>query len=725
MNDGLDKSEKDQLRQTFREEALELLLELETSLIELEKTPGDMDIISSVFRAFHTLKGSGAMCGFDEISQFTHHIETIYNLVRDKKIGADKPLIDLTLASCDLIHRMIDSPSSDQKKPDGRGAEILSSFAQLIKGVDGNERPDGHTGVQVRYTDIPGRSEKQVTYRIRFRPAQDIFSNGTNPLLLLNELRRMGKAEVIACTDAIPELHDMDPEKCYTYWEVILTTELGINAVKDVFIFVENDSEVKIDVIDDGENPFAPEDYRKLGEILVEKSELKKEDLEKVLREKKRIGEILVEEGLVNPISVEAALTEQAQLKQIRENRQKMESMTNIRVSSRKLDKLMNLVGELVTVQARLSQTSSNKNDPELDSIAEEVNRLTGELRETAMDIRMMPIGKTFSTFKRLVRDLSKELGKEVELITSGSETEMDKTVIEKLNDPLLHIIRNSIDHGIELPGDRERSGKQRKGTVHLSAMHSGGQVLIKIQDDGAGIDPEHIRAKAVESGLITPEAELSEKEIFSLIFAPGFTTAAKVTNVSGRGVGMDVVKRAVDALGGTIEIDSRKGTGTTIILKLPLTLAIIEGLLVKIGSEYFVLPLSAVEECVELTAEDITKAHGRHIANVRGQIVPYIRLREKFLVEGTAPAREQIVIIAAEGQVVGFVVDSVVGEHQTVIKSLGTLFRNIEGVSGATILGDGTVALIIDIAKLVKMFEREEVNMAGRLCAGNSSLQG
>ncbi len=534
----------------------------------------------------------------------------------------------------------------------------------------------------------------------------------------------MGNAEVIACTDAIPELKDIDPEKCYTYWDIVLTTGAGMNAVRDVFIFVENDSEVKIDVIDDGENHFEAEDISKLGDILVEKNELKKEDLDKVLREKKLFGEIVIEEGLVHPISVEAALIEQDRLKQIRENRQKMESMMNIRVSSRKLDKLMNLVGELVTVQARLTQTSTNKNDPELESIAEEVSRLTGELRETAMDIRMMPIGKTFSTFKRLVRDLSKELGKEVELITTGSETEMDKTVIEKLNDPLVHIIRNSIDHGLELPEERERNGKQRKGTVLLSAMHSGGQVLISIQDDGAGIDPKHIRAKALENGLIAPEAELSEKEIFSLIFAPGFTTAAKVTNVSGRGVGMDVVKRAVDALGGTVEIESRRGIGTTIILRLPLTLAIIEGLLVKIGREYFVLPLAAVEECVELTAEDIAKAHGRHITDVRSHIVPYIRLREKFIVEGTAPEREQIVIIAHEGQRVGFVVDSVVGEHQTVIKSLGTLFRNIEGLSGATILGDGTVALIIDIAKMVKMFEREEVSLAASLCAGYASVR-
>lgn len=718
---GMNKAEHDQLAGTFRMEASELLAELEVSLLELEKSPENKEAVSSVFRAFHTLKGSGAMCGFDEVSRFTHHIETVYDLVRNGMILADNNLIDLTLAAGDLIKDLISSPEKIEKSVKDRESEILFSFSKLVAGTPDNGQMNRKLPESGTAASIPGDLSKQATYRIRFRPSPEIFLSGTNPLLLLNELRGLGECTIVAYTDTIPDLDSIDPGSCYTTWDVILTTDKGIDAIKDVFIFVEGESELQIKLIDDGEQAADTLDCGKLGRILVEKNDLSSEDLELALKDRKKIGEILVEKGFVKPESVTFALAEQDKIRQIREDRQKNEALSNIRVSSHKLDMLVNFVGELVTVQARLSQTSFNRTDPELVSIAEEVERLTGEIREITMGMRMLPVGTTFSTFKRLVRDLSKELGKEIDLITDGGETELDKTVIEKLHDPLMHLIRNSIDHGIEMPEERERKGKQRKGTVHLSAIHSGGQVLINIQDDGAGIDPEDVRARALETGLITQDVELSEKEIFSLIFTPGFTTAAKVTNVSGRGVGMDIVKRATEAVGGTVEINSRRGAGTTIILKLPLTLAIIEGLLVKTGSEYFVLPLSAVDECVELTAEDITKSHGRHIANVRGQIVPYIRLREKFIVEGTAPDREQIVIVASEGQRAGFVVDSVIGEHQTVIKSLGAMFRNIEGLSGATILGDGTVALIIDIAKLVKMFEREEVNMTAGLCAGNS----
>jgi two-component system chemotaxis sensor kinase CheA len=310
------------------------------------------------------------------------------------------------------------------------------------------------------------------------------------------------------------------------------------------------------------------------------------------------------------------------------------------------------------------------------------------------------------------VRDLSKELGKEIELTTEGAETELDKTVIEKLNDPMVHLIRNCIDHGVETPDFRSNIGKPAQGMIHLSAKHSGAYVLIEIVDDGAGLDADVIRSKAVEKGMIVPDAELTEKEIYSLILAPGFSTAKTVTNVSGRGVGMDVVKRAIDNLRGSIGITSQKGIGTTITLRLPLTLAIIEGLLVQIGKEYFVLPLSVVEECVELTREDIANAHGRHLANVRGQIVPYISLREQFAINGKKPEIEQIVIVGVEGHRVGFVIDNVIGEHQTVIKTLGRVYKDIEGISGATILGDGTVALILDIQKLVQIAEREEAEI-------------
>jgi two-component system chemotaxis sensor kinase CheA len=342
------------------------------------------------------------------------------------------------------------------------------------------------------------------------------------------------------------------------------------------------------------------------------------------------------------------------------------------------------------------------------------VERLISELRDTTLTMRMLPIGSTFSKFKRLVRDLSAELGKEIDLETSGADTELDKTVIEKLNDPLVHLIRNSIDHGIEMPEVRKASGKPSKGIVHLAAQHSGDSVLVTIRDDGAGLDKERIKAKAIERGLITPASELTDKEIFNLIFAPGFSTAQKVTSVSGRGVGMDVVKKAIEALRGTIDIDSTCGKGSVITLRIPLTLAIIETLLVRINQSFFVLPLSIVEECVELTRADVEATHGRHLANVRGELTPYIKLREQFAITDSQPDIEQIVILSVGGKRVGFVVDDVVGEHQTVIKTLGKLYRDVRGISGATILGDGTVALILDPGLLVEAVAAVEQEQFG-----------
>lgn len=711
-NDGIE-----QLRDTFREEALELLSGLDTSLVELEKRPGDREIISSIFRAFHTLKGSGGMCGFDEMSRFTHQIETVYNLVRNGRLSAEKTLIDLTLASCDLIRGMIERPQSGRKSDD-RGEGILSAFTNLIEETADAETEAGADNPSGKDTTPQGVPGKQITYRIGFRPARDILSRGINPLTLLNELRRMGRAEVIARTDEIPELHGMDPEKCYTHWDVILTTGLGIDAIKDVFIFVEDESDLEIDTIHDGESPLGPEECRKLGDILAEKKELSKGHIEKVLQERKRIGEILADKGSVEPIKAESVLREQKQARQMGESRQKGESMMNIRVSSKKLDKLVNLVGELVTLQSRLSQASAHRNDPELLSIVEEVDRLTRELRDNTMEIRMMPIHTIFNTFNRLVRDLAKELGKEVELITEGGETELDKTVIEKLNDPLVHLIRNSIDHGIEMPEVRKAQGKARKGIVYLSATHCGDHVAIRIMDDGAGLDKEKVRAKAVGKGLVAPDAELTERDIYSLIFAPGFTTSDNVTAVSGRGVGLDVVKKSVDALGGSIEISSQKGSGTTISLNLPLTLAIIEGLMVKIDSEYFILPLLLVEECVELTLRDQGKTSGMQLVEVRGRMVPYIRLREKLRIVESASTAQQIVIVNVNGSRVGLAVDQVIGGHQTVIKNLGKIFHDVDAISGATILGDGTVALILDVPKLIELSEREEVITASAKCA-------
>lgn len=693
---------KETIKEIFKVEAYELLSELEKSLLGLEETPQDAEMIGAVFRALHTIKGSGAMAGFDSIAAFTHEVEAVFELVRNGRLLVTKRLIDLTLIAGDHIRTMLES-SEGVVDVDSLQA-IITELRELMPRKDSSAKSE-----QPEPDSSDASGQESAVYRICLRPHKDLFLKGVNPILLLNELRGLGDCEIIAHTDALEELDSIDPESCLTYWDAILTTERGIDAIRDIFIFVEDDCDITIDVIAkesllDGDQP-----AKRIGEILVERGCLSKEDLLSALNEQKRIGQLLVASGLVGETKVHSALVEQQHVQEMRKRQQKTEEVSNIRVPAQKLDALVDLVGELVTVQARLSQTSGLLNHPELLSIAEEVERLTAELRDNTMSIRMVAIGTMFSRFKRLVRDLSSELGKDILFATEGAETELDKKMIERLSDPLVHLIRNSIDHGIELSDSREASGKPRQGTIRLAATHSGANVLISITDDGAGLDVEAIKARAVERKLMAPDCELPEKEIFSFIFAPGFSTAAQVTSVSGRGVGMDVVKRSIDALRGSIDISSRRGVGTTITIKLPLTLAIIDGLLVKVGEGYFVLPLSAVEECVELSREDVSRAHGRHITRVRDKIVPYIRLRERFDASGEAPEIEQIVITEGTYGKVGFVVDSVIGEHQTVIKNLGRMYRDVEGISGATILGDGTVALILDMPQLVKGIEDEE----------------
>ncbi len=681
----------------FREEAHELLAELESSLLELEKDPASKDLIAQIFRAMHTIKGSGAMFGFDDVAAFTHDIENIYDLIRNGKIAADKNLIALTLSACDVIRAMVDGKEDLDKKA---VRELSQTFKKLIPATGdaaGTQKPEPPKANKAEPPPAP-----DVTYRIRFQPESNIFTIGIHPALMLDELRELGVCTITAQTDAIPALSDIDPEMCYVFWDIVLTTSRGLNAIKDVFIFVEDHGKLTINVIDDA-SPGPADSYKKIGEILAERGDVAPDAVSNVLAKQKKIGEILVETGLVDADRISSALAEQKHVREMREKRQvPADSATSIRVPAERLDRLINMVGELVTVQSRLSQLASHLDDADLALVAEEVERLTAELRDNAMSIRMLPIGNTFNKFKRLVHDLSTELGKEIQLVTEGGETELDKTVIEKLSDPLVHIIRNSIDHGIEIPQARQLAGKAPQGVIRLAAEHSGANVLIHISDDGAGMNPESIRQKAIEKNLIAPDATLSDRDILSLIFAPGFSMAKTVTSVSGRGVGMDVVKKGIDSLGGSVEIESRLGTGTTITLKLPLTLAIIDGLLVRIEDTFFVIPLAAIEECVELTREDVKNAHGRNVTSIRGEMVPFIHLRERFAIAGDPPAIEQIIINRVGDSRVGLVVDQVVGEHQTVIKNLGKFYRHIKEVSGATILGDGTVALIIDIPQLV-----------------------
>jgi two-component system chemotaxis sensor kinase CheA len=647
------------------------------------------------------------MFGFDRVSRFAHELENIFDLVRKGDIEATKELIDLTLSSRDVLRSMLEAGELESPEVEENAKVIIASLKEFIASTGLLDE----TALELKpETESPGCEvgEKCVTYRIRFRPAHNIFTRGIDPCLLFREIRSLGETKIVAQIDDIGDLNSMDPDLCYTYWDIILTTISDIKAIKDVFIFVEDDSEITIDIIDD-EGLLGDEvSYKRLGEILVERGDLKPGDVEEVLREQKRLGDMFVEKGVVDRGKVDSALAEQEHVRDRRKTQQSIETASSIRVASEKLDKLVDLVGELVTIQARLTQTATIKDDPELMIIAEIVERLTAELRDSTMGVRMVPIGIMFSKFRRLARDLSGKLGKNVDLVTHGAETELDKTLIEKLNDPLIHLIRNTIDHGIEMPEVRESTGKKANGTVHLSAVHSGANVVIQISDDGAGVDHEAVRNRAIEKGLILPDAEVSEKEILELLFSPGFSTTKNITSVSGRGVGMDVVKGAIEALRGTIDINSTEGTGTTIMLTLPLTLAIIEGLLVKIAGEYFVLPLSSVEECIELTRDDVQRAHGRRVIRVREQLIPYIRLRERFNINGNPPDIEQVVITMTDEQRVGFTVDQVIGEHQTVIKSLGRFYKNADGVSGATILGDGTLALILDIPQLVRSVERK-----------------
>jgi len=700
---------------TYREEAGELLAELETSLLDLEETPGDEDLINRVFRAMHTIKGSGAMFGFDEIAAFTHEVETVFDMVRNGRMIVTKRLLDLTLRSRDHISALLDASSGSGEADQSQGDEIIASLRQLLPQMESEINYIDETAAQAFASPQGDERADEKTWRIRFRPNRELLLYGTNPVSLINELRSLGICHVIAQLDEIPLLDNLVSEHCYIYWDIILTSAHGEDAIRDVFIFVEDDCEIKIELIDSGGLIDKEEGYKKLGYILVERGDLSIEEMQKVLMQQKRFGELLVEQGIVTPEKVESALIEQQHVKNVRQERSaapQSDTAASIRVPAERLDQLINLVGEMVTVQARLSQVSLAGGDPIFVAISEEVERLTNELRDTALNIRMLPIGSTFSKFKRLVRDLSQGLGKEIEMETFGAETELDKTVIEKLNDPLVHIIRNSIDHGIETPDARRAAGKSPVGTVSLGAVHSCDSVLITIRDDGAGLDRDSIRAKAVERGLLAANAEVSDKEIYALIFAPGFSTAEKITNISGRGVGMDVVKRGIQNLRGTIEVESVRGSGTTITLKIPLTLAIIESLLVKIGDSHFVLPLAEVEECVELTREDVKAAHGRNLSIIRGNLTPFISLREQFGISGERPDIEQIVIVSVSGTRIGFVVDSVVGEHQTVIKPLGRLYQDVKGVSGATILGDGSVALILDPGVLTQCAELAELQL-------------
>jgi two-component system chemotaxis sensor kinase CheA len=644
----------DKYKQAFQEEASELLVDLESALLGLNCNRDDKDLVGRVFRALHTLKGSGSMFGYDELAAFTHDLETAFDEVRAGRLNVTPALLDVGLAALDQIKAMLAEAAGGAPADRAASTEILKKLHELT----GLAEPSpAREAASVPQSLLAGAGAVN-TWKIHFCPGPDVLRNGANPILLLVELKQLGELHATASMAAIPRLEDLDPVRCYVSWDMLLTTAAGREAIQDVFIFVEDSSELS-----------------------VEPHEVPTRD-------------------------TEGARPNAQQERRTTYGRRAYDSPDNassIRVPAARLDQFVNLVGELVTVQARLGEVAARREDPEVTAVAEEIERLTSALRENSMSIRMLPIRATFERFRRLVHDLARDLHKKVDLTIEGGDTEIDKTVIDQLNDPLMHLIRNSMDHGIEPPADRVAAGKPSTATLCLSAKHSGASVLIGVSDDGAGINVEAVRARAAEKGLVASDSRLTESEILSLILAPGFSTAKQVTEVSGRGVGMDVVRRNVEALRGTVEIASKPGAGTNVTLRLPLTMAIIDGLLVRIGLSYFVIPLATTLECVELTRQDVEKANGKHLADIRGELIPYIRLREYFNIYTERPEREQIMLTETEEGRYGFVVDQVLGDHQTVIKNLGRFYRHVQVISGATILGDGNVALILDPHRLVQ----------------------
>lgn len=704
----------DKFIETFKEEALELLGTLETTLLELEENPEDKELISAVFRVMHTIKGSAAMFGLDKISSFAHEVESILTALREGRISVTTDLIGNTLTARDHILEMLEDfsdasdPLSENLSAFLEAFRIATGFAASVRKDAADEvssvssAADSHAG-----SGRKAKDEELKTWHILFRPGADFFRRGASPLSILSEIRGLGETVCIPFFDRVPAAADFDPEDCATGWDIYVSTGASENQIRDIFIFVEDFSEVKIECLENLIEENIPAD-KKLGEILVDSGKLDAQVLSRILGRQKRIGEILVEEHLVSQTDLKAALEAQKQIQKVQKTKALAADMSTIRVKSEKLDQLMSLVGELVTVHARIQQTSRTfaEND-ELVSIVEQFGRLTDELRNNTMSIRMVPIGTTFSSFKRLVRDLSTELGKSVELETEGGETELDKTVIEKLNDPLIHIIRNSLDHGIESPEVRAERGKPAAGTIRLSATQTGASVHVTIEDDGNGLNKAAILKKAVAKGLIAPDSQISDEEIYRLIFAPGFSTKEQVTAVSGRGVGMDVVNRQMELINGSIAIESREAKGTRIILKIPLTLAIIDGLLVRIGEEFFIIPLAVVVGCLEFKQKN--QKNDNNVVIFQDKQLPFVNMRDFFAIPGTRNDIEQIVVVNIKNTHVGILVDQVIGENQTVIKPLGKLYKRAVGVSSGSILGDGSVALILDVEQIVDASEKAE----------------
>lgn len=680
----------DKFRNKFLEEANEHIQNIESDLLKLEQTPHDPALIERTFRAMHTLKGGGAMFGFDSISELTHHLETIFDHIRNLDISLSDEILNISFEAVDHLKMLIEDDDQHDGSLHVKQKKLLNKIALLNDNISGGKTIAGQSN---DISEKKSTGTLQKTYYIHFQPVPDIFDNGTNPLYIIDELVSLGEHIVIPRFDDIPELEGMIPTQCYTSWEVILGTDKAVEDLQSVFMFVEDDCKLEI---------------RKIADRILLHDRSFKNKLDGQTRKGGKI-DLQVLGNLSKPSSVKDEEKKNDNETSLFHQKKRGTKIFSIRIDSDKVDHFMNLVSELVTTQAGLALFANKQQHQELNHISENMQKLTRNLRDLAFNIALIPIDQVVTRFQRLVRDLSRELGKEIDFVTEGTEIELDKNIIESLTDPILHILRNAVDHGIEKPEVRLKNGKSETGKIHFKAYHSGSNVHIQIHDDGKGLDVEKIKQKAIAKRLIAPETELTKKDVFELIFLPGFTTAENVTGVSGRGVGMDVVKRKISEIRGVIEIDSEPIAGTTIIIKLPLTLSIIDGLLVEVEKEKYLISLTAIQKIHPIWHKSLENNFHRTI-ELDKQLVPYLHLREKFVIEGEGPDQEFAVIVSYKKKKVALIVDSVIGEYQAVLKSLGKHYKHQEMLCGATILGDGNVALVMDTNMMINGFMNNNV---------------
>jgi two-component system chemotaxis sensor kinase CheA len=697
---------------TFVVECGELLEAMESGLLAAKQGEADAEAINEIFRVAHTIKGSAGLLGLEHIVQFAHAAEGVLDQVREGCFSLDGDLVALLLACGDHLAALVSAVKAGRVEPDDEDRRRAAPLFEKLEWYRSQSRrgpgPSGDRAL------TPGASAAAEHWHLSLRFKEAALRNGIDPLSFIRYLEQLGEIVGLATLfDAIPAVDEMDPEACYLGFEIALKSETDKHTLAAVFELASDDCDVRILPPRSHVSEYVrlirelPEAAERLGEILLGCGSLTERELELALSTQREapasfapLGEILVRRGSLHPEVLDAALVKQREVKET-----KAQESRSIRVDADKLDQLINLVGELIIATASTNMVARSARLTELQQCTTTLTSLVEAVRERALELRMVKIGATFKRFQRVVHDVSRELGKDIALSLSGEEAELDKTLVEKIGDPLLHLVRNAMDHGIEPSEVRKARGKPPRGTVALNAYHDSGSIVIQVSDDGGGLKRDKILAKAQERGLVEPGRALSDTEIYGMIFEPGFSTAEQVTNLSGRGVGMDVVKRNIAALRGTVSVDSKEGVGTTVTVRLPLTLAIINGFLVGLGATVFVVPLEMIEECMELTVDS-----NRDYTDLRGSVLPFVRLRELFAIESPAVQRQNVVVVRCGEHRAGLVVDTLLGEFQTVVKPLGKVFNRVRCISGSSILGNGDVALILDVPNLVQHAARTAI---------------